>query len=176
MSSWIVSHIGQYRGYGPPRCGGLRQLGYERKALVGSILVASLGECGHGGNLCNRLDKIPGHRTLWTDDSRLDSREVGAACVWQSPAPGGWSGCRFHLGTNKEIVNAEVFAIYQALRVVDQRQESGHRYTVFADSTAAIDRVSTDALGPGQRLAIAAKEVCCRVPARDNEVTTLLHK
>jgi hypothetical protein len=43
--------------------------------------------------------------------------------------------------------------------------------TVFVDSTAAIDRVRTDALGPGQRFAIAAIEVCDRVLSRDNEVT-----
>ena len=37
--------------------------------------------------------------------------------------------------------------------------------------TAAIDRVRTDALGPGQRFAIAAIEVYDRVLTRDNEVT-----
>ena len=47
----------------------------------------------------------------------------------------------------------ETFAIYQALRAFDQRQESGHRYTVFADSTPAINRMRSDALGPGQRFA-----------------------
>ena len=64
--------------------------------------------------------------------------------------------------TNKEVFDAEVFAIYQALRVLDRRQESGHRYTVFVDSTAAIDQVRTNALGPVQRFAIAAMEVCDR--------------
>ena len=107
--------------------------------------------------------------TAWTDGSRIDSGEVGAACVWQSP--NGWTGRRFHLGTNKEVFDAEKFAIYQALRVLDQRQESGRRYTVFVDSTAAIDRMKTDALGRGQHFAIAAMEVCGLVLARDNEMT-----
>ena len=66
---------------------------------------------------------------------------------------------------------AETFAIYQALRVLDRRQESGHRYTVFVDTTAAIDRVRTDALGPGQRFAIPAMEDCDRALARENELT-----
>ena len=79
-----------------------------------------------------------------------------AACVWQSPS--GWTRRRFHLGTNKEVFNAETFTIYQALRVLDRRQKSGHRYTVSVDSTVAIDRVRTDALAPGQRFAIAAME------------------
>ena len=87
--------------------------------------------------------------------SRINSGEVGAACVWQSPS--GWTGRRFHVGTKKEVFDAKTFAIYQAL---DRRRESGHRYAVFVDLTAAIDRARTDALGPGQHFAIAAMEVC----------------
>ena len=94
---------------------------------------------------------------------------MGAAYVWRSP--GGWTGCRFHLGNNKEVFDAEVFAIYQALCVFEQRQESSHGYTIFADSTSAIDRVRTDVIGPGQRFAVAAMEVCDRVLARQNTVT-----
>ena len=37
--------------------------------------------------------------------------------------------------------------------------------------TSAIDRVRNDALGPGQRFAVAAIEVYSRVVARNNEVT-----
>ena len=66
--------------------------------------------------------------------SRLKSKEVGAACTWQTHS--GWTGHRFCLGSNKEVFDAEIYAIYQALHILDQ---SGHRYTVFVDSTAAID-------------------------------------
>lgn len=48
--------------------------------------------------------------TIWTDGSRLDNGEVGAACVWQSPS--GRTSHRFHLDTNKEGFDTEVFAIY----------------------------------------------------------------
>ena len=65
----------------------------------------------------------------------------------------------------------ETSAIYQALRALDQRQESGRQYTVFADSTAALDRVRSDTRGPGQHFAVAAIEACARLLARDNEVT-----
>ena len=67
-----------------------------------------------------------------------------------------------------------VYAIYQALCILDRQQECGHKYTIFSDSTAAIDinRVRMDTTGPGLRLAIAAREVCSRVLGRDNEVTT----
>ena len=91
---------------------------------------------------------------------------TGAAFVWWRPD--GWSGRRFHLATNKEVFDAEVFAIFQALLWLDQRQESGRRYTLFAGSTAAIERVRPDCIGPGQRFAIAAIEVCDRILTRDN--------
>lgn len=91
--------------------------------------------------------------TIWTDGSCLGKEELGAAGVWQSP--GGWAGHRYHHGSKKEVFDAEVFVIYPEA-VVDQRQESGHRYKVFVDSTAAIDQVGSDALGRGQHVAIAA--------------------
>ena len=69
---------------------------------------------------------------MWTDGSRQEVSAVGAACVWRSPK-GGWTGCRFQLGKNKEVFDAEVFAIWQALRALEQRKESGRTYTVFVD-------------------------------------------
>ena len=88
----------------------------------------------------------------------------------RTPSPDGWTRRRFHLGTNKEVFDAEVFAIYGALRILDQRHESDQRYTVFSDSTTAINRVRTDTIGRGQRFAVAAMEVCPRILSRDNEV------
>lgn len=65
------------------------------------------------------------------------------------------------------------YAAYRALRAFDQRQESGHRYTVFEDSTVAIDRARADASGRrlGQCFAVAAMGVCPRALARGNEAT-----
>ena len=57
-----------------------------------------------------------GGNTIWTDGSRLDSGSVGAACTWRTPG-----GRRFHLGNNKEVFDAEVYAIHQALSAMDQR-------------------------------------------------------
>ena len=95
---------------------------------------------------------------MWTDGSRIESGEVGEACVWRSPSS--WAGRSFHLGTSRGVFDVETFAIYQALRVLGRRQKSGHRNTDFVDSTATIDRVRTDVLGPGKRFATAAMEAC----------------
>ena len=61
--------------------------------------------------------------------------------------------------------------IYQALHFIDRRQGNGRRYTLFINSTAASERVRTDAPGPGQAHAIAAMGACDRILERDNQVT-----
>ena len=42
---------------------------------------------------------------------------------------------------------------------------------MVVDFNSAISRIGDDALGPGQRFAVAAIEVCSRILARDNDVT-----
>ena len=61
-----------------------------------------------------------------------------------------------YLGKNKEVFDAEVFAIGRALRILNERDERDQRYTVFSDSQAALSRVQHDQTGPGQVLAIEA--------------------
>ena len=61
-----------------------------------------------------------------------------------------------YLGKNKEVFDAEVFAIGQALQVLDRRGEENRRYTIFSDSQAALSRIQHDRTGPGQALAIKA--------------------
>ena len=94
---------------------------------------------------------------------------MGAACVWRTSS--GWAGRRYHISDNKEVFDAEVYAVFQALSIIDQRQESGYRYTAFVDSTSAIERVRSDSIGPGQRFAVAAIEACSRVMSRDSEAS-----
>ena len=108
---------------------------------------------------------------IWTDGSRMDSGAVGAACAWQTEE--GWTGRRFHLGTNKEVFDAEVYAIYQALRTFEERQETGKKYTVFSDCQPAIRRALSDAIGPCQQWARAIIDLATRLIGRRNEVLIL---
>ena len=55
----------------------------------------------------------------------------------------GWTERRYHLGNNKEVFGAEVYAIYQALCLFDARSESNNAYPVFSDLA------QTDRAGPG---------------------------
>ena len=120
----------------------------EARRFLGRIVVEEREEA------LRRAKGWKGSDTVWTGGSRQDTGEVGAACVWETP--GGWTGCRYHLGSNKEVFDAEVFAVYRALSIIEQRQERERRYTIFVDSTSAIARVGDDSLGPGQRFARSA--------------------
>ena len=107
--------------------------------------------------------------TIWTDGSRLGNGRVGAACAWRTRERS-WEDKRFHLGDNKEVFDAEVFAIYQALRTFESRGRSGRRFAVFSDCQPAIQEAGSDALGPGQCWARAIIEVATRLVASGNEV------
>ena len=84
-----------------------------------------------------------------------------------------WTGRRFHLGTNKEVFDAEVYAIYQALRIFEERHQSGRKYTISSDCQPAIRRALTDALGPCQQWARAIIELATGLISRGNEVLIL---
>lgn len=68
------------------------------------------------------------------------------------------------------VFNAELFATYQAMRVLEARGQTGRRYRVFSDSQAAIRRALNDSSRPGQQWAKAFIEVAGRVTARDNHI------
>ena len=80
-------------------------------------------------------------------------------------------GQGFYLGHNKVVFDAETFAIYQDLKILDRQQATGQQYTIFSDSQAAIQRIRTDTIGPGQQWVRAAMEVHARLTTRGNEVT-----
>ena len=51
----------------------------------------------------------------------------------------GWTGRRYHLGRNKEVYDAELYALYRALQTFDSREEWNRRYTISSNSSASID-------------------------------------
>ena len=44
----------------------------------------------------------------------------------------------------------EVFAIYQALRIFEAKQQSGLNFTIFSDSQPAIQHAMTNSVGPSK--------------------------
>ena len=68
---------------------------------------------------------------------------------------------------------SEVYAIYQALRIFEERGQSGKKYTVFSDCQPAIRRALSGALGPSQQWARAIIEGATRLISCNNEVLIL---
>ena len=108
-------------------------------------------------------------RTVWTDGSRLDSGRVGAAWAWQHN--GEWREDGIFLGTNKEAFDAEVYAICEAISLLDRREQREQSYTIFSDSQAAIFRVLHEECGPAQALARATIDASRWLRARGNDIT-----
>ena len=107
--------------------------------------------------------------TVWTDGSRLENKRVGAAIAFRRE--GSWKEQGVYLGRNKEVFDAELFAIGQALEELNSRGERDKRYTIFSDSQAAISRIQHDRTGPGQTLAIRAIASTEAIVMRGNMVT-----
>ena len=66
------------------------------------------------------------------------------------------------------MFGAELYALYQAAKIMDERREEGQDYTIMTDSTAALGRAASDKMGPGQRFVVAIMEVHDRLASRGN--------
>ena len=82
-----------------------------------------------------------------------------------------WKGRGLYIGRNKEVFGAEVFAITQALEVIDERGEEGQHYTIFSDSQAALARIRYDGTGPAQAVARRAIHLSECIVGRENTIT-----
>jgi ribonuclease HI len=72
----------------------------------------------------------------YTDGSRLEGNQVGAGMAWKTRS--GWKQKSWHLGRNKVVLDAELFAISQAVQTAVSRQEAT---TIFTDAEAALKMI-----------------------------------
>ena len=113
---------------------------FKCKVYVGSEALRIAGEWRDRAN------------TMWMDGPRLESGEVEAVMAfWRNEE---WVRRGTYLGKNKEVFDAEVFAILRAARLLNERGESGRNYTVSSDAQQR-SRVQHDRCGPAQALARA---------------------
>jgi len=91
---------------------------------------------------------------LWTDGLKEEDEWVGCAVVWKEGER--WNKRRTHLGRQKEAFDAEMYAMSEAMKIVDEKAEKEKftRVTVFTDSQATLRRIQSDEPGPGQVLAL----------------------
>jgi len=90
---------------------------------------------------------------LWMDESRKEDQWVGCAVVWKKEW---WNKRRVHLGRQKEAFDAEMYAMSEAVKIVDEiyRENEVRRVIVFMDSQATLQRIQSDEPGPEQALAL----------------------
>ena len=69
------------------------------------------------------------------------------------------------------MFDAELYVLYRALQTFDDREEQDCRCAFFSDPAAVLGRVASDRLGPGQRPAVAAIELCDSLMNRGNPFT-----
>ena len=91
---------------------------------------------------------------IWTDGSRLEDGSVGCAVARHHSEHDAWTGVRVHMSKNQEVYGAELHAIYRVMLTLFQ-EPHGQKITIFADAQAALQRIISDAPGPGQRYALA---------------------
>lgn len=103
---------------------------------------------------------------IWTDGSRLEGKWVGYAAVYQEE-DGRWKGRGVHLWRNKEVYDAEIYALAEGLDIALSLWKGGtlgsraiNQIAFFTNAQAALDRIQIDAPGEGQYLAqrIAMRE------------------
>jgi ribonuclease HI len=97
----------------------------------------------------------PNTRCLWTDGSRDQDGNVGAAIVWQEQNE--WTGLKYR---NKEVFDAELYAILRATvmardQASELKSDGFKRIVIFSDSQAALSQIKHNGSGPGQTWASA---------------------
>jgi len=94
---------------------------------------------------------------VWTGGSRLEDGKVGTAITRREADfqrdDRRWPGMGYYLGANKEVYDAELYALLQAVKRFRQRGTTGRNFIVFADAQAALNRCRNDHAGPGKVLA-----------------------
>jgi len=93
---------------------------------------------------------------MFTDGSWQENEAAGYAVAWKSGQT--WEGIKTHMGFNQEAYDAECAALARALKTAAEMAPTPSHVTIFTDAQAAIRRMSTEELGPGQKYAVEARQ------------------
>jgi ribonuclease HI len=118
------------------------------KTVEGTVLIKDRETATNEVKEASTLSGI-----LFTDGSRLDSGHAGCSMVWKKPDEE-WHQERYHMGNWKEIFDAELYAIAEALKLAFRRNIRNptniETVQVYSDSTAALQRIKDPNPAPGQ--------------------------
>lgn len=110
---------------------------------------------------------------LGVDGSKLDTGGTGVAVLWRYTFSNGLKIHKTALGKNKEIFDAELWGISDALGVAlrEATPRRTHKITVFSDSQVAIRELQDSKKSAGQAFRIQIYERARRLQAQGGKVT-----
>ena len=93
---------------------------------------------------------------LCSDGSKLQSGGAEAAVVWRNCLLHGWNTCKISLGKNKEILDAELWGISEALKIAlkESTLRKARKITIYSDSQMALKQLQGSKNNAGQALKI----------------------
>jgi ribonuclease HI len=136
------------------------QMLWTRSSLKGRVIIEDI-ECAKAtAESWTTPDK---GIAMFTDGSKSEDGWTGCAAVWKLLGSREWQGRKIFMGRNKEVFDAELYAIWIALRAARDNQDAWAAHltrlggpqviTIFTDAQAALKRIRDDEAGPGQWLA-----------------------
>lgn len=78
---------------------------------------------------------------IGTDGSKLSQGNVGSVLSWKDRDLNGWKSTSLFLGKNKEILDAELWAISDGLKMVTTLNNQNTSVTIFSDSREALTSI-----------------------------------
>jgi hypothetical protein len=122
---------------------------YEAKAEAKVIISEKKQALKEANVISDRLVYL-------TDRSSLDDIRVRCPVAWREQEDEEWNSERYHLGKEKQVFDAECYAILEELKLVAVRSdyEKVTKVMIFSDSTTVIKRVRHTRPIPGESVAI----------------------
>ena len=127
----------------------------KEKGFPGAIVIKPKNIAEEEAKNIYRPEKINSDLIIWSDRSKLETEGVGTGIALKQGIT--WLQKGYPLGKTKEVFDAELYGIKSALDIAINKLSRNpyiKRLIVLSDSQAALLRVSTDYLGPGQAIAI----------------------
>ena len=78
---------------------------------------------------------------IGTDGSKLSQGNVGSVLSWKDRDLNGWKSTSLFLGKNKEILDGELWAISDGLKMVTTLNNQNTSVTIFSDSREALTSI-----------------------------------
>lgn len=105
--------------------------------------------------------------------SRLEFQKISAAIVWRDTSTDQWRSYKLALGKNKNVFNAKLQGIFEALGVALKKTitKKPYKVTVFFDFQMAIRKIQESKTRVGQTLKAQIVKKAKQLQSRSSKMT-----